>query len=125
MLKTLMSIARTVMDGHRCFMPPVRYGHTHVVHLLIDNVANIHSTDDYGAAPLHCACSNGSADIVVLLLEKGANVRRRTLDGETVPAHIPMMFSVFCSTGEPMSTAKTTTETLLSTSPLGTQLRLP
>ncbi|MDF3048070.1 MAG: uncharacterized protein K0R73_1188 [Candidatus Midichloriaceae bacterium] len=43
------------------------------VEWLIGKGADVNSLDDYGATPLHLACDKGNKDIVILLLEKGAD----------------------------------------------------
>ncbi|MDF3048180.1 MAG: ankyrin [Candidatus Midichloriaceae bacterium] len=43
------------------------------VEWLISKGANVNLQNDYGATPLHLACEKGNKDIVILLLEKGAD----------------------------------------------------
>jgi ankyrin repeat protein len=49
-------------------------GHTKVVQLLLENSADVNTTDKDGNSPLHHACSRGHTDVVRLLLKNDANV---------------------------------------------------
>ena len=48
-------------------------GYRLCVHLLINRGANINITRYDDATPLHCACEMGNVDIVIILLNHGAN----------------------------------------------------
>lgn len=48
-------------------------GHTEPVELLIKNRANLKATTNDGNTPLLEVSNNGYIDVVMLLLEKGAN----------------------------------------------------
>lgn len=58
-----------------------RKGKVEMVDYLIDNMADLESTDASLSTPLHCACWKGHVDVVAKLLEKGANPHAVTESG--------------------------------------------
>ncbi len=57
--------------------------------------ASVHTQDNFKWTPLHFACHAGQKDIVELLLDKGANLEAKTLNGAT-----PLMRAVESSKPE-------------------------
>ena len=55
-------------------------GHFHIVKLLLSSGACVDVTDNKGWTPLHVSAWDDHKEIVLYLLEHGADVRRRTLD---------------------------------------------
>ena len=64
-----------------CYM-----GHLEVVKLLLDQGANLSTTNNSGRTPLYSACTKGHLEIVKILLDQGANLSTATNDGWT-PLH--------------------------------------
>lgn len=61
-----------------------RTGDLSIVRLLLErNVADVDTTDNYESTPLHDACWGCHADLARLLLEHGADVDARDIDGYT------------------------------------------
>lgn len=55
--------------------------------IALNNGADINAIDEYGYTPLHSAAKNGYLEIVKVLVEQGADVNIRTVDGKT-PAQL-------------------------------------
>lgn len=72
-------------DGVMPLHLAARYGHAEVVKLLA-SVAHIDAVDGAGSAPLHFAATFGRQDVVVELLERGANPNATDTNGCT-PLH--------------------------------------
>ena len=45
--------------------------------------ANIFTSDEKATAPIHIACSNGSIDIVELLIKYGSDINVKRVNGDT------------------------------------------
>jgi ankyrin repeat protein len=54
---------------------------------LIDNGANVNVKQQAGATPLHSVAQNGNLEMLILLLEKGAEVNTR-MEGGKLPADV-------------------------------------
>ena len=52
----------------------VRWGDLSAVKVLIDAGIDVNKAGDLGYTPLHVACMQGNADMVQLLIDKGANM---------------------------------------------------
>jgi ankyrin repeat protein len=53
------------------------------VQFLLNNGANIRATNNEGDTPLHLACAENSWEIVLRLLDKGADVHLKNIERET------------------------------------------
>ncbi|KAJ8668248.1 hypothetical protein QAD02_009911 [Eretmocerus hayati] len=60
---------------------------TEIVHLLLENGANVHAQDCQLDTPLHAACKSNDFDVINLLLEYGSDVDAQNVYGET-PLHV-------------------------------------
>jgi len=52
-----------------------------VLYLILNNSTNLNSQDDLGRTTLHKACTNGCFDVVILLIQHGAEVNINSYDG--------------------------------------------
>jgi ankyrin repeat protein len=53
-------------------------GHVEIVHLLLQNGADVNAKDKYGETPLHEAAGHGHIDILHLLAENGADLEAQS-----------------------------------------------
>jgi ankyrin repeat protein len=73
-------------DGDSCLAFATAIGSVAVVHQLMDMGAEVNLTGEFGLTPLHWAATRQdefSAEIVTMLLEKGADLSARDGSGET------------------------------------------
>ncbi|KAJ8306386.1 hypothetical protein KUTeg_016931 [Tegillarca granosa] len=64
-----------------------RTWHTDVAKFLLEHGADVNQTDNYGRSPLHVAAAVDYPEMVVLLIENGANKEARTKGEEQTPVH--------------------------------------
>lgn len=67
--------------------PPPQYLAPYILQVLIELGGQLDTRDRHGATPLFCACFSGHADLVALLLAKGADPFLGNAAGE-VPLYI-------------------------------------
>ena len=80
-------VARTPRDRWSPFLLACRWGHAHLLPLLVTTGAYINQMDTSGLSPLHHAAREGHLAVVSWLLEQGAKVSPKTRDLVT-PLHL-------------------------------------
>lgn len=68
-------------------------GHSTIVKLLLDHLAEFDWPNKYGETPLHAACMSGDRETAVLLLERGARVDQYNVS-DGLPWHTPLYLAV-------------------------------
>ncbi|XP_076078753.1 uncharacterized protein LOC143048765 [Mytilus galloprovincialis] len=63
------------------------YGYTEVVHMLINNKADINTCNDKEVTPLHIACQEGHTEVVKMLINNKADINK-CKDNEASPVYI-------------------------------------
>jgi len=82
----------------------LKAGSRDLVHLLIDNKADVNASDEKGVGVLHHACFNGQVDFVTTLLESQADPNQQDRHGQTPLFFAPtravceMLFQHLCDT---------------------------
>jgi ankyrin repeat protein len=70
----LSDVNATSRDGDNALHCVVRWGDVGAAKALIDAGIDINKAGDLGYTPLHVACMNGNAEIVKLLIDRGADM---------------------------------------------------
>ena len=84
----------TVKREEQRLIDDCRFGYTEEVAKALDAGVNINVWDSDGWAPLHIACLHGYADLVRLLIEKGADANVRTMNEWVhTPLHIACRYN--------------------------------
>jgi len=84
----------TVKREEQRLIDDCRFGYTEEMAKALDAGVNINIWDSDGWAPLHIACLHGYADLVRLLVEKGADVNVRTMnEWAHTPLHLVCRYS--------------------------------
>lgn len=68
-------------------------GHSNIVKLLLDHLAEFDWPNKYGETPLYAACRNGDRETAVLLLERGARVDQDN-GPDSLPWNTPLHLAV-------------------------------
>eukprot|EP00752_Nemacystus_decipiens_P014163 g12594.t1 len=83
-------LAQKLVDGGAAFEYAMHEaaagGHGGIVNDLLENYAEIETTDEHGRTPLHVAAMKGQTEMVQLLLLKGADKDALTADNRSFPA---------------------------------------
>ncbi|KAM9334805.1 myotrophin [Symphorus nematophorus] len=82
-LVTTDDVNRTLDGGRNPLHYAADFGQSDVMEYLISKGADINAPDKHGLTPLICACYEGHACCVKLLLDQGADKDQTTPDGKS------------------------------------------